>query len=175
VALLTLGACKIERTPVRYVDHPSPTERQRADAESELQDRLLSLGPALSGGRVTEALIALSPADDAYVLGPDQGETVTGAGQIESLLASLGSRSLDVEIRDVEVTVGPIANAAWFRAAVDVPGHTRAGSGLRVTGVFIRHEGAWHLVQAHVSAPLSVRDSLRSSSPPSGADSAEGG
>lgn len=151
--MLFLAGCKVERTPEQYIDHADPLELERAAAAAELTDRILALGAALTRGSPSEAVAALSPASDAYLLGPQAGIESVGTESITALVQSLGGEPMPVDIRDVQVTVGPTATVAWFRAVLDLKGVPALGEGVRMTGVFIRREGAWRLVQAHVSAP----------------------
>jgi hypothetical protein len=164
--LVLAGGCRIERTPPKLVDHPTTMEADREAATGEIQDRLVAMGGALSRGSETEALIALAPAEDAYILGPEQGLVATGAAQIEALLRSLVVGPLDVTVHDVVVTVGPTATVAWFRAVLDVAAADSAPRPVRMTGVYLRDAGSWQLEQAHLSLPLSAI--LPPSSNPSG-------
>jgi ketosteroid isomerase-like protein len=173
--LVLAGACRVERTPQELVDHPTTTGADREQAAAEIQDRLVAMGRALTRGSETEATVALSPAADAYVLGPDQGLTVTGADQIQALLRSLVEGPIDVAVHDVVVSVGPDASVAWFRAAVDVAAPDSTLRPLRMTGVYVRDAGVWQLEQAHLSLPLSAMIPPPSSPPEPAADSAGAG
>ena len=148
---LLASACKVEQTPPEYFDHRDRIATERDASRDELEDRLLALGQALSRGNATEAMIALAPAPDATVLTPVDGEVLTGAEQIGAALQRFAGVPVAVRMRDVRVEVGPLANAAWFAATLDVPGRAPEGTQLQITGVYLRREGAWQLVQAHVS------------------------
>jgi hypothetical protein len=151
---LLLGACTIEPTPADYIDRVSSAQEGR-DAAGEVRDRILAMGQALSRGNAADALVALAPARDAYVVGPQAGLEVTGPEQIGVVLQSLAAQPVPIQTRDVVVSVGPRGNVAWFRALMDAegPGDTAT---IRITGVYLLNEGAWQLVQAHLSTPVTV-------------------
>lgn len=151
---LLLPACKVERTPAEYFDHRDRIATERDAARDELQDRLLALGQALNRGSTTEAMIALAPAPDASVLVPLGGQALSGATEIAAALERIASVPVAVRMSEVRVEVGPMGNVAWFHALLEVPGRGENGTPLRMTGVYVRFEGAWQLVQAHLSAPM---------------------
>lgn len=174
VLLLAAAGCRVERTPAKYFDHQNTIEAEREAAAAELRDRLLAMGQALDRGNATEALIALSPAPDVYLIGPEAGMVVRGSDRLEAALGNLlESQELSAEVRDVEVGVAPRANVAWFRAELLLPGRTPDGEPLRMTGVYLRDAGIWKLVQAHISLPFTPPPADSASSPSeSAADSA---
>lgn len=176
VFLLAAAGCRVERTPPQYFDHQNTIEAERDAAAAELRDRVLAMGQALNRGNSTEALIALSPAPDVYLIGPEQGMVVRGSDQVGATLESLlASQDVSAEVRDVEVGIAPGANVGWFRAELVLPGHTPDGEPLRMTGVYLRDAGIWKLVQAHISLPFTPQPADSASSPPaSAADSGAG-
>ena len=173
-AVLLLSACKVERTPAEYIDHRVSIAAVRDAAEEDLQARLLAMGQALNRGNAAEALQALSPAPDAYVITSDQAAILTGAEQISAALEVFAEMDGPVRMSEVQVTVGPRSTVAWFRAQLDYSSET-GDAPLRISGVYVRgDEGGWRLAQAHLStvsvAPTDSlpRDSL-APSPASGA------
>lgn len=159
-ASLLASACKVERTPPELIDHQDPIAVARDDAAEELQDRLLATGQALNRGDFAEALQALAPTGDAYLLPAGRETVLTGEEEIAGGLGELATLEGPVRLSDVHVTVGPRANVAWFRARLEHAG-ADGGSPLRVTGVYLRgDEGEWRLVQAHLSAATAPPDSL---------------
>lgn len=185
-AALASASCRIERTPEEYVDHRDPTAGEIEAAEDQIHDRVVALGQAVSRGDAASALEAFSPAPDVRAIGPVEGLTLRGAEQIDSALRQLAGGRTRVEMRDVEVEVGPRANVAWFRALVAVgEDGPVAGRTLRATGVYLLDEGTWQLVQAHLSLPTALSDlqpspdaagdSLAAGSPPAGSPSPAGG
>lgn len=168
-ATLLASACKVERTPPEYIDHRQPIAAVRDEAVEELQDRLLAMGQALNRGDSFEALQALSPMPDAYVLTAAGDAVFTGEEQIAGALTQFASLPGEVSMSDLRVNVGPRANVAWFRAQIAHSGATGEGP-FRITGVYLRgDEGEWRLVQAHLSiATSAATDSLAPDSlPPS--------
>jgi Fe2+ transport system protein FeoA len=151
---LLLGACKVEQTPQALIDRRLPVQEERAAAAEELRDRLLAMGGALQRGDAAEALTALAPAPDAYVVSPQAALEVLGPEQIGAVLASLAGDPVAVEVRDVAVEMGPLADVAWFRAGMAVQREGVAETMVRITGVYLRREGEWRLVQAHLSTPI---------------------
>lgn len=169
---LLLCACKIEQTPPDYIDRASSEEAGRAEAAGEVRDRVLAMGQALGRRNAADALVALAPARDAFVVGPwPAGEDGLGAAEIRVILDSLAARPVPVLTRDVVVSVAPRANVAWFQAALD--GEGEDSTGVRMTGIYELSEGVWRLVQAHLSAP--VMPPSPPSPPEQAADSAEAG
>lgn len=151
-ATLLGSACKVQRTPMEYIDHQDPIAVLREAAADELQDRLLALGQALNRGDPAEAFQALAPAADAYLIAADREAVLAGEAPIAGALGELATPEGSVHLRAVEVTVGPGANVAWFRARLENAGAADS-SAYRLTGVYVRgDEGEWRLVQAHLSA-----------------------
>lgn len=151
-AALLAPACKVAPTPREYFDHQMPAAVERQAAVEEIQDRILAMGQALNRGNTDAAMIALAPAPDAYVITPDDTLTRQGAEEIGAILER--GASGPVELREVVVQVGPRQNVAWFRAVmVRTEEEGGAAQALRLSGVYVRNEGAWQLVQAHLSSP----------------------
>ena len=158
--LLLLSACKIEPTPDEYFDKSAAEEIDRGGDAAEVRDRVLAMGQALSRGNPDEALAALAPARSIAVFGPlaplsdmpTIGAERTGIVDLGTVLAEMGSGEMPVRTRDVVVRVGPRGSVAWFQALVDTPADS-VSPAVRITGVYLLNEGAWELVQAHLSKP----------------------
>lgn len=178
VVLLTtlLASCKIERTPDAFVDHHTPVQEERTAAAAELRDRLLALTQALNRGDSGEAMAALEPAPDAYLVGPEAG-AATGAEQIQIALQQVADSAMQAEVvmRDLEVDIGPRQSVAWFRGSLHASGSTPEAPVLRMTGVYLRDAGVWRLVQAHVSRPVTEPAPPPPSSPTETAADSAGG
>lgn len=168
IAAALTSACRIERTPDEYFDHQDRLALGREDAAEELRDRILALGQAVARGSGAEAMVALAPAPDLRIVTPEADVVLSGTEALRATLDRFTATPVALQVRDVEVTVGPEGNVAWFQANVDAPGSGPQGTLLRVTGVYLRREGAWELVQAHVSMPRSPAN------PPLPGDSASG-
>jgi hypothetical protein len=151
-ALVLFSACKVERTPPEYVDRADRMALESAMAVDELQDRLLALGQAISRRNHAEAMVAMAPAPDVRLIMPGDGEIFEGRDELSSELEDVIGGEVDMRMTDVQVTVGRDANVAWFRLMIEVSGAEVDAAPLRMSGVYIRREGAWALVQAHLSA-----------------------
>ncbi|MBW3627996.1 MAG: nuclear transport factor 2 family protein [Gemmatimonadetes bacterium] len=173
--LLLLAGCKIEQTPGDYIDRPGTAEAGRSEAESEVRARVLAMGQALGRRNSADALVALAPAREVFVVVPGlaNGEG-RGQQQMVAALDSLAAQPGRVVTRDVVVNVGPRANVAWFHAVLAAEGDT-AAVGVRITGVYELSEGAWELVQAHLSVPVTPPDPSPLNRQEPAADSAEAG
>lgn len=165
------AACEVEPTPREYFDHQTPAAVERQASAEELQDRILAMAQALNRGNASAAMIALAPAPDAYVLTPGDTIALQGADQIGNAFVGAGG---PVTMRDVEVQVGPRQNVAWFRARMGVGGGAEGEGEMRLTGVYLRNEGAWQLVQAHLSRATDS-ESPPPANPAPAADSAGAG
>lgn len=172
VTLLT-AACKVAPTPREYFDHQTPAAVERQAVAEEVQDRILAMGQALNRGNTAEAMIALAPAPDVYLITPRDSAALQGPDAVGAALQGLAGAAL--EIGEVQVQVGPRQNVAWFHAVMARPGgEADDGAPLRLSGVYVRNEGAWQLVQGHLSR-ATPSASPPSASPAPAADSAGGG
>lgn len=154
-ATFVLAACKIERTPDRLVDNRDPVAEERRAAENELSLRLRALDNAVSRGSTGQALAILAPVSETLVIGPAGGDVLSGEEGVATLLEELvAARPGPIQSRRTRVAVGPDADLAWFAAEYTlappdgVEGDTTE---MRLSGVYLRHEGDWRLVQAHLS------------------------
>lgn len=151
LASLVLGACKIERTPQEFIDHRSPLVTLRQEAADELTARLLAMGQALSRGDSDAVLQGLQLAPDAYVVTAAEGAPTLGEDEIREAVEGYLARHEPLLFSDVQVTVGPRGNTAWFRAEM-LAGSEGAAVPVRLTGVLVQgDEGRWQLAQAHLS------------------------
>lgn len=148
------SACKVERTPPEYFDHPSWSEEEVSEAAAELQDRLLALAQALGRRSVTESMIALAPDPDAVILTPQPGLVLSGTDEIQAAIRGIIQSRRSLRLSKVAVTVSPEGSTAWFRAEGEAR-EPAAGEPmpLLVTGVYVRSGGAWQLMSAHISNP----------------------
>jgi hypothetical protein len=148
------SACKVERTPPEYFDHPSWSEEEVSETAAELQDRLLALAQALGRRSVTEAMIALAPDPEAVVLTPQPGLVLSGAEEIQVGLREIIDSRRSLRLSKVTVTVSPEGSTAWFQAEGEARDDAaEEPTPLLVTGVYVRSGGAWQLMSAHISTP----------------------
>lgn len=153
-AALLGSACKVERTPPEYFDHPGWSQTEVSEAGAELQDRILAFGQAIGRRSVTEAMIALAPDPNAVILTPLHGIAIAGTEEIQRAIGGLVASRRAVRLATVAVTVSPQGSTAWFRAEATVAEASgEQAAPLLVTGVYVRSGGAWQLVNAHISTP----------------------
>jgi hypothetical protein len=167
-----LPGCRVEETPPEFIDHQDSIEEERAEAGAEVRDRLLAFGGGVARGDATEALLALNPASDVEIVGPDSGLDVDGRAAAGALIQRLAGTPVALRIREVEVRTGSSANVAWFRLLIEAPGSTPEASLYRATGIYLRDAGLWELAQAHISGPLIPQVPPNQ---PASVDDAEGG
>lgn len=108
-------------------------------------------------------LTAVSAAPSALFLGPDPGQVLRGdAIKTTPTVRALLGYAASVSARDLRVKVSSTGQTAWGAAtlAVELPrGERSLFFGLRATWVLERADGAWKVVQTHVSFPI-CRDEL---------------
>ena len=156
-ATMLLAGCKIEPTPRQFYSQRDPAAAERELFAAELTDRVAAMGPALDRGDVRGAVFALSPAPDAYVIGPGGGNPAAGPeGLAEVLRAVRDTAPAVVRLDGVRVSFGSRAQTAWVATGVEVTPTGPAAAGeapdtLRFTGVYQRVRGEWLLMQAHLS------------------------
>ena len=156
VALLAilLAGCRIEQTPAEYIDVLEIPQDDLAASQAELTDRLLSTALSLQRRNLNDLLAALLPAPDVVGYGPGEDQRITDPASLSFTLSEPTAGRM-VSIEDLAVEVGPRNHVAWFRARYLVTDDADDPEERLFSGVFLRREGEWYLVQAHVSAPLS--------------------
>jgi ketosteroid isomerase-like protein len=98
---------------------------------------------------------------DLVVIGTDMAEWWLGYDAFTaSLLEQFEAyEDTDVQTRDQVVHVHPSGEIAWFKEIADwhvtVGGERVEVNDMRVTGVLEKKNGAWLIVQMHVSVPVS--------------------
>lgn len=166
-ALLALAACSVERTPQEYLDPRDPAVVERRESEEELAARVGAFREALARGDRADAVAALIPASDAHVMGVqfNDGRPRFGPQGIADALQTLRlptgavARTPDLRVQAATREGG----LGWFATHLELL-PVVAGGGeaqwLRVSGVFMRREGEWRLLQLHLSkaeAPAPTR------------------
>jgi hypothetical protein len=193
--LLALAACSVERTPQEYLDPRDPAVVERQESEEELAARVGAFREALARGNRELAVQALVPSADAHVMGVqfNDGRPRFGPQGIAEALATLRlpsgavARTPDLRVQAATREGG----LGWFATHLELLPVVGAGGEpqwLRVSGVFLRREGEWRLLQLHLSKaeipgpvrPDSAnaatgRDSSPSPSPPAAAAPPAGG
>jgi len=157
-ALLALAACKVAPTPQEYLDPRDPAAVELREAEEELALRVGAFREALARGNRADAVAALVPAPEAHVMGVDfnEGRPRFGPEGIAEALRDLRLPTGAVaRTPDLRVETGAREGAlGWFATHLEVLPVVGAGGEpqwLRVSGVFVRREGEWRLLQLHLS------------------------
>lgn len=174
-ALLALAACKVAPTPQEYLDPRDPAAVERRESEQDLVARVSAFREALARGDRANAVAALGPAADTYVMGVDfnEGRPRYGPQGIAEALADLrlpsGAVARTPDLR-VEASTRE-GGLGWFATHLEVLPVVGAGGEpqwLRASGVFVRREGDWRLLQLHLSKaelPPAAADSSAADSP----------
>jgi ketosteroid isomerase-like protein len=179
-ALLLLAACKVAPTPQEYLDPRDPAAVERSESEQDIVARVSAFREALARGDRADAVTALGPAADTYVMGVDfnDGRPRYGPQGIADALADLQLPSGAVaRMPDLRVQASTREGGqAWFATHLELLPVVGAGGEpqwLRASGVFTRHEGDWRLLQLHLSraespapAPAPTADSARAGAAP---------
>jgi hypothetical protein len=147
-AAAVLGGCKIEQTPREFIDHRDTALIELQAAEDELRARLHSAANALRREDADQAVASLSPAGEIFVYGLTG--SAEGPGQLRGILSNV-AEGRALEVADLEVVIGPRNQVGWFRTELRAGAE---GAIVRFSGVFVRMEGEWRLLQGHLSQPL---------------------
>jgi hypothetical protein len=100
-----------------------------------------------------------APFPDIVVIGTDVGEKLVGwptiKGAYERQFKSFEETLISVH--DQVIQLNETGNTAWFSQVLNYnyiyQGKKYQYEGLRFTGVLIKHEGEWVMVQSHISKP----------------------
>ncbi len=155
--VLGLAGCKVERTPRRFIDRTDPVATERQAVIDELRTRLRVLAQALRQGDAEAAIEALTPAPGIEAVGVEGADGEVGDRVLLDSVRELARVGpMGVTLSNLWVETGPRANVGWFGVRIEMADSlgTDSTSLLRLTGVFLKRDGAWELVQAHLSAPL---------------------
>lgn len=99
---------------------------------------------------------------DMVHVGTDAGEIWQGWDVLRDATVDQFERleSYDADVYDLTVNVAASGDVAWYAHRLDArivsDGDAQVWSGARFTGVFENRDGAWRMVQTHVSLPASV-------------------
>ena len=156
--LLALAACSVERTPQEYLDPRDPAAVERLESEEDLAAQVGAFREALARGNRPEAVRALAPASDAHVMGvgfnggrPSFGpQGITDALAAVQIPAGAVARTPDLRVQATTREGG----LGWFATHLELLPVVSGGGEpqwLRVSGVFVRREGEWRLVEFHLS------------------------
>lgn len=173
-ALLALAACEVNQTPPHVLNPRNPSEVEQRDAEQEIAARVGAFREALLRGDRGAAVDALAPVGTAHVMGPDgnDGRALLGTDGLRATLDSLALPTGAVaRTPDMHVEADAQEGTGWFATHLELFPVAQGGrvERLRMSGVFARQEGAWRLLQLH----LSRADAPPAAAGTTAADSAE--
>jgi ketosteroid isomerase-like protein len=103
-----------------------------------------------------------SDESDIILYGTDSHERLTGWDNIRDAIKSQFGHIEDTYISasDQVIKINCTGNTAWFAEAINYNfmynGEAKKFEGLRFTGVVLKIDGNWKLVQAHLSVPASI-------------------
>lgn len=142
LALLLLGACKIERTPREFIDRSAPGGERTGVLERMLEERLGEMSAALRRGDAADAAAALHPTPDVMVVG---GGPASGTAALVAELQGVGETDGDPVITAWGALPEPNPGFLWF--AAELPGRGAA------TGFYTRDGVEWRLALFHLTPP----------------------
>ena len=156
--LLALAACTVERTPDEYLDPRDPAEVEIRETEGELAARVGAFREALARQDRDAAVAALIPEGTTHVIGPGENAGIARfgpAGLREALNEVVVPAGAIARTPDLRVEADPRDGVGWFATHLEMLPVVAEGraSRLRMTGVFLRHEGEWRIAQVHLSTP----------------------
>jgi ketosteroid isomerase-like protein len=99
------------------------------------------------------------PSEQIVSFGTVSNEKMVGWSAIRNAVESQFSRFSDTYIsyRDQIIEINETGNTAWFSEIINYnfidDGEAHSYEGLRYTGVLVKKEGKWLLVQTHMSVP----------------------
>lgn len=147
-----MSGCRIEQTPIRYIDQVETPEAVTRASVDELSDRLRSTAPSLQRDNLSDVVAALAPHPEIATIGPTPDSI---SGTATDLWIALGDLTTGryVTVEDLEVDIGAGNNLAWFRTSYLLTGGDADAERVHFTGVFVREGGEWRLRQGHLGAP----------------------
>jgi hypothetical protein len=173
--LLGIAACRIDRTPQELIDPMNPAIVDRLDAEREVATHVGAFREALTAGSHADAIAALQPLPDAVVIAAEatQGRARFGeegiAAALDGVVVPPGTFT---RMPDLRVQADTRQRMAWFATHLElfpVTGGGGAPERMRMSGVFLRLEGAWRLAHLHLSRESAPAATLPAPAPDAGA------
>lgn len=99
------------------------------------------------------------PSERIISFGTESGEKMVGWAQIKSAVERQFSNFSNtfISYRDQIIEVNDTGNTAWFSEIINynfiLDGEAHSYEGLRYSGVLVKKDGKWKLVQTHMSVP----------------------
>jgi ketosteroid isomerase-like protein len=103
------------------------------------------------------------PSESIVSFGTEGGEKHIGFKEIKKAVQNQFNNFSDTYIsyRDQIIEVSESGNTAWFSEIINynfiLDGEANSFEGLRYTGVLVKKDGKWKLVQTHMSVPYAVK------------------
>lgn len=100
------------------------------------------------------------PSDSIVSIGTESGEILRGFSHIRKAVENQFETFSNtfISYRDQIITISKDGNTAWFSEIINynfiLNDQARQYEGLRYTGVLVKKEGKWKLVQTHISVPV---------------------
>ncbi|MBE0646784.1 MAG: nuclear transport factor 2 family protein [Bacteroidales bacterium] len=141
--------------------HSCTTEKQKIINEAEIQTIATVIDNSISWFKTKDFdLLFATMADDTafFMFQPTSDATVRGIEQFRGYSdgwIDSANHYVSHEIRDLNISIGPAGDVAWFRAELDDCGEYSGQVGCwkdtRWTGVLEKRKGKWVIVQQHFS------------------------
>lgn len=100
------------------------------------------------------------PSDRIVSFGTESDEKLVGFAQIKSAVQNQfeSFKNTYISYRDQIIEINDDGNTAWFSEIINynfiLDGEAHSYEGLRYTGVLVKKDGEWKLVQTHMSVPV---------------------
>jgi hypothetical protein len=141
LALLLLGACKIQQTPREFIDRTGPGGERAQVLEHLLEERFAEMAAALEREEFAGAARALHPAPRVRLAGGSGAGTDVLEAALRAFPGPLGAPSLTRWDAIPELSPARL----WFVVEF--------AQGAAATGYYEREGAAWLLTLLHLSPP----------------------
>jgi ketosteroid isomerase-like protein len=159
--LAALSACTQSPQTNTHSEAEMAVENEKAKANiSELLDQLAN---STETGNMSLVEKIWCPKEETMLIGTENNEKLMGWTAIKDAIQGQFSKLNEtlISITDQNIWISKDGGTAWFFEELNYnfiyKDHAMSIEGIRFTGVFIKNsEGAWKLVQGHMSAPSSL-------------------
>ncbi|MGH7458220.1 MAG: hypothetical protein ACREKN_03935 [Longimicrobiaceae bacterium] len=145
--VLALTGCEVEPTPRRLYEDPTPEASAGAEAGDEVRLRLELFADALASGEAEQAVEVLRPSADVRAVTGVDADEVRGRERLVAALGEVSGTRGGLPRPEIRVSANEDGGVAWFL----VGWRGREGA-VWLTGVLLRREEEWHLIQVHLDA-----------------------
>lgn len=159
--LLALSACKQSSKENTPNEAEQAVEMEKAKANiSEMLDQLAN---SIETGNMSIVEKIWCPKEETMLIGTENNEKLIGWTAIKDAIQGQFSKLNEtlISITDQNIWLSKDGNTAWFFEELNYNfiynDKAMSIEGIRFTGVFVKNtDGAWKLVQGHMSAPTSL-------------------